>query len=358
MNRTLFAGVIIFSAGVIAYFAAGGIIGILQNDQTNSAPFSPGSIATDTCEIKGTTGYLGLMIQFQEQGVVKKIQIPISVQIVKPDGSILRDRTSTGPMNSFFGSHPSGGYSVTITSMESSQNMVSDGNAIIIYNLGCSEREEYNMNQSLGAVMAIANLSYLVGFPVMIYGIVKQIRINRRAKMTRFDDTPIRLSSTVYDFRKQRPRGVTIIGVLSVIGGIYSIALAFIAFLLASLVIYTPSNTLDTFKEEVFGDLTPYAASQPQLGSLLLSFGAILLCLGTAEFVGAYGLLKGRRWAWRYSVILIFAGFLSDGAYFIVFSKLALTAEDIASSIIGAAISGVILYYLYRPSIKSFFEQV
>ena len=68
--------------------------------------------------------------------------------------------------------------------------------------------------------------------------------------------------------------------------------------------------------------------SQSLLGGIGIAIGAVFLALAIVSFVVAYGLLKGRGWAWTVTVIL---------------------------SIISIIISGIILYYLYRPHVKAYF---
>ena len=72
--------------------------------------------------------------------------------------------------------------------------------------------------------------------------------------------------------QRSRPLGVTIIAILAVIGGIGSVlsGLAIIAII-------------------------------PLLGII---FGGLLIIIGLAYFVVAYGLWKGKRWTWRTTLIL------------------------------------------------------
>ncbi|MFL6507221.1 MAG: hypothetical protein ACJ704_04705 [Nitrososphaeraceae archaeon] len=82
------------------------------------------------------------------------------------------------------------------------------------------------------------------------------------------------------------------------------------------------------------------------LAGLSAVTGAALLTLGLAYFVMAFGLLKGKGWAWTITVVLSCIG-------------IALGLVSIVSGHIGAifniVINGVILYYIYRPYVKSFF---
>ena len=74
--------------------------------------------------------------------------------------------------------------------------------------------------------------------------------------------------------------------------------------------------------------------------------GGILLAMAIVSFVVAYGLLKGLGWAWTVTVILSIIS--------IVLNAISIAAGNI-SSIISIIISGIILYYLYRPHVKAYF---
>lgn len=82
------------------------------------------------------------------------------------------------------------------------------------------------------------------------------------------------------------------------------------------------------------------------LGGVGIAIGGILLAMAIVSFVVAYGLLKGLGWAWTVTVILSIIS--------IVLNALSIAAGNI-SSIISIIISGIILYYLYRPHVKAYF---
>ncbi len=90
----------------------------------------------------------------------------------------------------------------------------------------------------------------------------------------------------------------------------------------------------------------PPMALQSLLGGLGIAFGAVLLALAIVSFIVAYGLLKGRGWAWTITVILSIIS--------IVLNVISIAAGNLAS-IISIIISGIILYYLYRPHVKAYF---
>jgi uncharacterized membrane protein HdeD (DUF308 family) len=108
--------------------------------------------------------------------------------------------------------------------------------------------------------------------------------------------------------QKHRPLGVTIIAILTIIGGLI--------FLASGLVL------------------------------LIIGIGIILLALGIAYLVMAYGLWKGRGWAWTITLILSAIG--------IVVALISIAAGNIGA-IFSIVIHGVVIYYLYRPNVKAFF---
>lgn len=98
-------------------------------------------------------------------------------------------------------------------------------------------------------------------------------------------------------------------------------------------------------------NLTPGGASMSGipagiLGGGAAALGGITLAIGIVSFIVAYGLLKGRSWAWTLTVVL--------SVISIVLNALSLIAGNLAA-IISIAISAVILYYLYRPHVKAYF---
>ena len=120
--------------------------------------------------------------------------------------------------------------------------------------------------------------------------------------------------------QKHRPLGVTIIAILTIIGGI-----GFLASGIAAV------------------GVAPFL---PDLGILSAAIGAVLIALGIAYFVMAYGLWKGKGWAWTITLVLSFIGIV-------------LGIASIVTGNIGAVfhliINIIVVYYLYRPNVKAFF---
>ncbi len=90
----------------------------------------------------------------------------------------------------------------------------------------------------------------------------------------------------------------------------------------------------------------PPTVPQSLLGSIGIAVGGVLLALAIISFIVAYGLLKGLGWAWTVTVVLSIIS--------IVLNAISIAAGNIAS-IISIIISGIILYYLYRPHVKAYF---
>jgi O-antigen/teichoic acid export membrane protein len=78
--------------------------------------------------------------------------------------------------------------------------------------------------------------------------------------------------------------------------------------------------------------------------------------------VVSYGLLKGKGWAWTVTVILTIIAIViqiisvvSSSMFNASFSADMNALVSGISHIIGLAINRVILYYLYRPHVKTYF---
>ena len=94
--------------------------------------------------------------------------------------------------------------------------------------------------------------------------------------------------------------------------------------------------------------------------------GAIVLVIGLGYLVVTCGLLKGRKWARTITVILTTISIIVQIVFIITTSMLNTAMHHDANTslyhlvdqIIGLAINGIILYYLYRPSVKEYFKKI
>lgn len=94
----------------------------------------------------------------------------------------------------------------------------------------------------------------------------------------------------------------------------------------------------------------PNTAGQMALAGLAgaagVFIGGVLIILGIVSFIVAWGLLKGKGWAWTVTVILSIISIVTG---------IVSLAGGNAGSIVNVIISGIIIYYLYRPHVKAYF---
>ena len=114
--------------------------------------------------------------------------------------------------------------------------------------------------------------------------------------------------------QRNRPLGVTIIAILAVIGGIGSVLSGF-----------------------------AIIAIIPLLGII---FGGLLIIIGLAYFVVAYGLWKGLNWAWNITLIVSVIGIIV-GLGSIVVGNI--------GALFHLIVNVIVIYYLYRPNVKAYF---
>lgn len=125
-----------------------------------------------------------------------------------------------------------------------------------------------------------------------------------------------------------RPMGITILAVLSAIGGVLGI-LGGIALIGLGGVASASTGTAAYFG----------------LGAI---WGLLVLAAAIASLVFAYGAWTLKPWAWPLGVALQIIS--------LALSVLAiLSGGDIAGQIISIAIAAIILYYLFQPNIKAVF---
>ena len=153
--------------------------------------------------------------------------------------------------------------------------------------------------------------------------------------------------------KQSRPRGVTIIAILIIIAGVLSLLLGI------GLVVIGPflMNGLQTTSSNLGSQIEPQI-----FGIIFLVFGATSLALGVANLVMAYGLWKGKGWAWTISIIVLFIGIAIDIVSLSITSVAGVFSNtgsnllgNIVSGIVSIGISAFIVYYLYRPHVKAYF---
>jgi hypothetical protein len=81
----------------------------------------------------------------------------------------------------------------------------------------------------------------------------------------------------------------------------------------------------------------------PLLGIII---GGVLVMIGIAYFVMAYGLWNGRRWAWKLTLILSGIGIIVGIGSIVVGN---------VGSLFHTIINAIVIFYLYRPNVKDYF---
>jgi Predicted membrane protein (DUF2127) len=155
---------------------------------------------------------------------------------------------------------------------------------------------------------------------------------------------------------RSRPTGVTIIAILTIIGGAFSLIFGTGLITLGAVLPTLPPSVFN--QSQIQGNLTggqappippgtPPMAVQSFLGGLGIAFGAVLVAIGIVSFIVAYGLLKGRGWAWTVTIILSIIS--------IVWNAITIATAANFGGIISIIIDAIIIYYLYRPHVKAYF---
>jgi hypothetical protein len=96
----------------------------------------------------------------------------------------------------------------------------------------------------------------------------------------------------------------------------------------------------------------------------------MILVIGSGYLVMSYGLLKGKGWAWIITIIICIIGIAINVISAITAAVSSIPtvnsmdgtssnslAAGIIGSAIGIAINVIIIYYIYRPHVKSFFRK-
>ena len=145
-----------------------------------------------------------------------------------------------------------------------------------------------------------------------------------KVKQTVESESPQGKSITKLKSTQVRPTGVTILAALEVLSGIIVIGFAaFAGVILGSMGIVEGASTMFSTGGILMWVITGFATA-----------------LGVGSFVMAWGLLKGKSWAWTWTLI---------------FTIIHLIFDLPSTNIVGIIVDLVILYYLFRPHVKDFF---
>jgi hypothetical protein len=155
---------------------------------------------------------------------------------------------------------------------------------------------------------------------------------------------------------RKRPIGVTIIAILTIIGGILlllgGIALVALAPIISQIDVVDNNDTSNSSITLEINNSNATIQNNALFilgGGFMGMIGGIFIIIGTASFLVAWGLLKGKGWAWIVTIIITIIS--------LVLNTISIIAGSI-ESIGGLIINGIIIYYLYLPSVKSYFGRI
>jgi len=120
---------------------------------------------------------------------------------------------------------------------------------------------------------------------------------------------------------KVRPTGVTILAILEIISGAIAIGIGI-------------------FFSALWGSMGMGMMMDFGGSAIMGIISSIIVALGAISFLMAWGLLKGKPWAWTITLILTIISLIFDLP---------------SMNIIGLIIDIVILYYLFRPHVQAYF---
>ncbi|MDQ3966886.1 MAG: hypothetical protein M3275_00650 [Thermoproteota archaeon] len=176
--------------------------------------------------------------------------------------------------------------------------------------------------------------------------------------------------SKVTQIRQPHSTSVTIIVILNIIMGIF-MSLSGVFFVAVGITLSSlPPSALENgnLADDNF-DIDDFSGIPPSLiGSGPIAIGSVMIAIGIVSFIVAYGLLKGMRWAWTVTIVLSIINIALNVITIATIQPLVWLGLGIMlpaatldpppplppGGIISMIISGIIIYYLYRPNVKAY----
>ena len=165
--------------------------------------------------------------------------------------------------------------------------------------------------------------------------------------------------------KQRRPTGVTIIAVLTIVGGILIFIDGVSLIALWVLISVAPGNLpLTPNPSDTSHSITQF------FGAFSAVMGCVFLAMGIGYLTMFYGLLKGKEWAWLITIVLLIIGIViqivstTSGGIFdtSVINRDEINNRSVVSeitiNIIGIAINILIIYYLFRPHVRAYFGKI
>ena len=133
----------------------------------------------------------------------------------------------------------------------------------------------------------------------------------------------------------ERPKGVIILAILSLLGGLLGIISSLLFLIFGSL-----------------GTVGGFLAGQANFtgSSFVMVITATIGLVNSVISLGvSYGLFSLKSWAWTTAIAIQFI-------YALIYITSLLNGKNIIGSLISLGIAGLILYYLYQPNVKQAFR--
>ena len=158
---------------------------------------------------------------------------------------------------------------------------------------------------------------------------------------------------------RKRPTGVRILGIFGIVGGSISIILGIGMAAIGSIGSqFSETDIYDTSELDLPDDNSTDTATKfneaKKIFESFLILGIILIHYGIAGIIVSWFLLSGKRWAWIGAVIYTIISIIIT-VFIIVSLTLTTDGSSIGGNIVSFIISGVILWYLYRPNVRLYF---
>ncbi len=146
---------------------------------------------------------------------------------------------------------------------------------------------------------------------------------------------------------ERRPIGVSILAGLFVLAGAITLLGGITTLVAAPFAANLDPNTLDDESPLTQGQQTILIENS---GSILAVLSAFLIPIGIVSLIVAYGLFKGKRWAWSAAVVLSAIGLVIN-----VLSLITGGMAAMAGALVGIAINAVLLYCLSKRNVRQYF---
>ena len=147
--------------------------------------------------------------------------------------------------------------------------------------------------------------------------------------------------------QKSRPSAVRIVTILAIANGIILLVGGVVTIYLVPTIITSELNKISNLTDASQPNLVASSTLTSAIISAFYAFASISISLGLAWFGLAWALFTSKSRTWLLTVILAIIT--------LVFSIISIGNIVNITTLI---ISGVILYYMYRPQVKSYFGRV